>query len=146
MILLRDQSGPGSNGNKGVPRIPQSYSITGSLPSDCLVSYPGYSLWTGVLPLCRDAIGEFFRLNRLGKFSVGFYRLFSDSKARRLKRITLPSKVPFMMYSLQMWTEAFIHYRDNGIYFKFSIVISMFLYTIDVYVLRDYRRNPRRKS
>ena len=38
------QSGPGSDGNEGVPRIPQNSSITGILPSDCLVSYPGYSL------------------------------------------------------------------------------------------------------
>ena len=33
------QSGPGSNGNEGVLRIPQSSSITGTSPSDCLVSY-----------------------------------------------------------------------------------------------------------
>ena len=32
------QSGRGSNG------IPQSPSITGTSPLDCLVSYPGYSL------------------------------------------------------------------------------------------------------
>ena len=33
------QSGPVSDGNKGVLHIPQSYSITGASPSDCLVSY-----------------------------------------------------------------------------------------------------------
>ena len=33
------QSGPGSDGNKGVLHIPQSSSITGTLPSECLVSY-----------------------------------------------------------------------------------------------------------
>ena len=38
------QSGPGSNSNKGVLYIPQSSSITGTSPSDCLVSYPGHSL------------------------------------------------------------------------------------------------------
>ena len=38
------QSGPGSNGNKGVLCIPQSTSITGVSPSDCLMSYPGHSL------------------------------------------------------------------------------------------------------
>ena len=32
-------SGPGSNGNKGVLCIPQSSSITGASPLDCLVSY-----------------------------------------------------------------------------------------------------------
>ena len=34
------QSAPGSNGNEGVLRIPQSSSITSTSPSDSLVSYP----------------------------------------------------------------------------------------------------------
>ena len=42
-----DQSGPGSDGNEGVFRIPQSPSITGASPSDCLVSYPGDSSGVG---------------------------------------------------------------------------------------------------
>ena len=37
-------SRPVSNGNKRIPFIPQSSSITGASPSDCLVSYPGQSL------------------------------------------------------------------------------------------------------
>ena len=43
------QSGPGSNGNEAVLRIPQSSSITGTSPSDCLMSYTGHSLeWGGL--------------------------------------------------------------------------------------------------
>ena len=38
------QRGPGSDGNKGILRIPQSSSIIGTSPSDCLVSYLGHSL------------------------------------------------------------------------------------------------------
>ena len=38
------QSGPGSNGNEWVLHIPQKPSITGTSPSECLVSYPGNSL------------------------------------------------------------------------------------------------------
>ncbi len=38
------QSGPESEGNEGVLRIPKSSSTPGTLPSDCLVSYPGHSL------------------------------------------------------------------------------------------------------
>ena len=38
------QSGPGNDGNKEVLHIPQSFSITGTSLSDCLVSYPGHSL------------------------------------------------------------------------------------------------------
>ena len=33
------QSGSGSDGNEGVLHIPQSFSITGTSPSDCFVSY-----------------------------------------------------------------------------------------------------------
>ena len=44
-----------SNGNEEVLLIPQSTSITGASPSNCLVSYPGDSL-EAVLPLCRDAV------------------------------------------------------------------------------------------
>ena len=40
-----------SNSNEGVLRIPPSFSITGILPSECLVPYPGHSLgWGGGLP------------------------------------------------------------------------------------------------
>ena len=37
------QNGPGSDGNEGQLRIHQSSSITGTIPSDCLVSYLGHS-------------------------------------------------------------------------------------------------------
>ena len=46
-VTTPGQSGPGSDGNKGVFPIPQSPSITEASPSDCLVSYPGYSLRQG---------------------------------------------------------------------------------------------------
>ena len=39
-----DQSGPGSDGNKGGLLIPQSSSINEASPSDCFVSYPGHLL------------------------------------------------------------------------------------------------------
>ena len=38
------QSGLVSDGNGGLLRIPQSPSITGASPSDCLVLYLGHSL------------------------------------------------------------------------------------------------------
>ena len=44
------QSGPGSDGNEGVLRIPQSSSTAGTSPSDCLVSYPGHLLGGGLNP------------------------------------------------------------------------------------------------
>ena len=44
------QSGPESNGNEVVHCIPQSSSITGTSPSDCLVSYAEHSLAGGSYP------------------------------------------------------------------------------------------------
>ena len=44
------QSQPGSDVNKGVLHIPQSSRITGTSPSDCLVSYLGHSLGGGSYP------------------------------------------------------------------------------------------------
>ena len=38
------QSRPGSDDIERMFWIPQSSNITGASPSDCLVSYPGYSL------------------------------------------------------------------------------------------------------
>ena len=49
------QSGPRSNDDVGVLRIPQSSSIARVLPSDCLVLYPGHSLGKDLTPL-QEAI------------------------------------------------------------------------------------------
>ncbi len=61
MFTTLGQSGPGRNDNEGLLHIPQSSSITGASPSDCLVLYPG-----GVLLLCRDAVGVFYSPSQLG--------------------------------------------------------------------------------
>ena len=63
------QSGPGSDGTEGVLRIPQSSSITGTSPSNCLVSYTVYSLW-GILPLCRGAVSVFYSPSQLGNVKI----------------------------------------------------------------------------
>ena len=52
------QSGPKSNGNEGVLCIPQDPSITGTAPSDCLVSYPRHSLGRGLCILQRQPTGQ----------------------------------------------------------------------------------------
>ena len=63
------QSGPGSDGNEGVLNIPQSSSITGDSPSDCLVTFR--TLVKGVLPLYREAVHVFYSPNRLDKGRAG---------------------------------------------------------------------------
>ena len=40
--------------------IPQDSSITGTSPSDCLVSSPGHMFGGRVLPLCRGAVSVFY--------------------------------------------------------------------------------------
>ena len=65
------QNGPGSNGNEGVLRIPQSFSIAGISPSDCLVSYPRHSLGRVFLLLCRETVGVFYSPSWLGKRETG---------------------------------------------------------------------------
>ena len=48
-----EPSGPGSDGNEGVLRIPQSSSISEASPWDCLVSYPGTIVGGSLTPLQR---------------------------------------------------------------------------------------------
>ena len=56
------QSGLGNDDNEWLLHIPQISSITGALPSDCLMLYPG-----GGLTLCRDTVGIFYSPSRLGQ-------------------------------------------------------------------------------
>ena len=56
---LSVHSEPGNEGNNGVLRIPQSSSITGTSPWDCLMSYLGYSLVV-VLPLSIETVSVFY--------------------------------------------------------------------------------------
>ena len=51
------QSGPRSDSNNEVLRIPKISSISGTSPSDCFMSYQDNG---GVLSLCRDAVGVFY--------------------------------------------------------------------------------------
>ena len=55
------QSGPGRNGNEGVIHTPQSSSITGTLPSNCLYHIQDTHFGGGgVLPFCRGAVAVFY--------------------------------------------------------------------------------------
>ena len=58
------QSRPRSDTNEGVLNIPQSFSITGISPSDCLVSYTGQLFESGNLPLCKGAGSVFYSPSR----------------------------------------------------------------------------------
>ena len=69
--------------------IPQSSSITGTSPSDCLVSYPGHLLGV-VLLLCRGALGVFYSPSRLANIKKRSFRFASINRkltGRILKKI-----------------------------------------------------------
>ena len=52
------QSTPRSGGNEGVLHIPQSFSITGSSLSDCLVLYSGHSLAAEMQPVYSETLAD----------------------------------------------------------------------------------------
>ena len=79
-VITPDLSGPGSDGNKEVLCIPQSFSITKPSPSYCLVSYPGQSLegsypstemqsvysttpgdWAEIVVIIFNIVGNYFK-------------------------------------------------------------------------------------
>ena len=69
-VTIPGQSGPGSNGIEGVLRIPESPGITGTSPSDFLVSYLGHSLEefypsTEVQSVYSTAQADWAKLERL---------------------------------------------------------------------------------
>ena len=57
--IILDSSGPGSNGNEGILHIPLR-SWIGASTEDCLLSYPGNSLWVKVLSLYGDDSSRFY--------------------------------------------------------------------------------------
>ena len=71
-----DKLKPTYSSSEGVLRIPQSSSITGTSPSDCLVSYPGHSLG-GILPLCRGTVGVLYSPGRLSIYIRDYDIVFS---------------------------------------------------------------------
>ena len=73
------QSGPGSNGNEGVFRIPQSSSITGTSPSDCLMSYPVHSLGWDLTPQQRCSRCKNYLIS-VGNIAMWINRFLAGSK------------------------------------------------------------------
>ena len=99
------QSGPVSDANEGVLCISQSSSITEATPSDCLVSLPRHFLG-GVLPLCRDAVGVFYRPNRLGKQHLSSHAKTSwNLQSQILKELRLVDWSGWIRWLQLCWLE-----------------------------------------
>ena len=96
------QSGPESDGNEGVLRVPQSSSNTRTSSSDCLESYPVHSLGES-LPLCRYAVGVFYSPSRLGKWQIVLTFLLwkhSDLVMITIEQRWLSGKLKFWLIAL----------------------------------------------
>ena len=97
------QSGPGSNGNERVLRIPQSPSITGTSPSDCLMSYPGYLLGVGSYSFAevQSVYSTAPHLSRLGKPEKEFFTSFAPNEVVHRKEKRVKSEInTFMFYGI----------------------------------------------
>ena len=117
MPPLRVRADLGGDCNKGVLRIPRGSSITGTSPSDCLVSYPGHFLGSysstemqsvySPAPADREKIGKHendkFGLhnqpNINGKYLTGF---------------SLENSLSFLSTKLQkrkgeLWTNSYVN-------------------------------------
>ena len=103
------QSGPESAGKEEVLRIPQSSSIIGTSPSDCLVSYPGLSLKWGVLPLCRDAVGVFYSPSWLDKCTpVLVYKLLTAKMHTSVSMQVTDCRYAYLCWYASDWLQACI--------------------------------------
>ena len=114
-----DQSGPGSEGNEGVLRIPQSSSITGASASDGLVSYPGHLLVESFLR--RDTVGVFYSPSRLGHclmelpFPLALFYLHhtGDSLSVVLCIYSLNSWKYYQIYSMEFSRIQLVLYKKK---------------------------------
>ena len=86
-VTIPGRSGTGSNGNEGVLRLPQSPNITRTSSSDCLVSYPGYSLVGCLTSLQRGSLC-ILRPQLTGQMSC--YVLFWTSTHRKRMKPIIP--------------------------------------------------------
>ena len=68
MLPLWDRVDVGAMAMKGYSTFPKAPTLLESHHQICFVSYPGRSSGVGVLLLCREAVGVFHSLNRLGDF------------------------------------------------------------------------------
>ena len=120
-----------------IPRIP---SITGTSPSDCLVSYPGHLLrWGGGLPFDRSAVGVFYSPNRLGKkisciswqwFLIAFNIILTLGmmKSRKIKQIPSATKNNVIGQLLNRWKTDHADKSDTRIVPSSSCVSTTVLF------------------
>ena len=114
------QSGPGSNGNKGVLRIPPKLQHYQNLTIR-LFSVISQTLVGGVLPLCRDAINVFCITNWLGfrcfaDFALLYYNVLFRDNIRLFCFV-------FSNICLLIWVYEFCQSRLLSCYLGFFLLV-----------------------
>ena len=102
-----DQSGPGSDGNEGVLRIPQSSTISGTSPSDCLVSSED-TCWWGVGLAEKQSVYSTAPADRINsrETAIYFHQNPYTSDSKKDVRIS-------------------IRYREKNFRFKFNSILDL---------------------
>ena len=110
--ITPDQSRPGRNGNEEVLCIPQSSSITGNSPSDCLVLYSKHSLG-GVLSLSSKAVSIIYSPNWLENRVGGLSSIKSGvgDKCFNLNFVNVLRCISFMCFV----SSGTVHLRTRAI-------------------------------
>ena len=118
-----DQGGSGNDGNKGVLRIPQSYSIIEASPSDWIVSYLGHLLGE-VVPLGRYVVGVFYSPIRLAHNQIDA----TSCKEFKLDLFLSPksNKVPTSFWFSYKWK---VYFLSKFSHFKNPITSCLFFQT-----------------
>ena len=122
------------DGNEGELHIPQSFRITGTSPSDCLVSYPGHSLqgWEeGILPLCREAVGVSYSPSWLSNKSV--YGILNLLGAKSRTKLAVEST--FLFSLTPMWLG--IQYIRISLELIWGLIYSVNDFFILLVILRQ---------
>ena len=121
---IPSQSGTGSDGNKGVIRIPQSSSYTGGSSSDFLVSYPGHSLGESYPFSVKQSAYSIAPTDRASHF---FYSLSTLLKTVQ----NFPKTISYIIFFFAWWwpmveninnkklrRRIHVHWQQNLIYWK----------------------------
>ena len=118
------QSWPGSNGNEGVLRIPQSSNITGALPWLLNVIFRILVVGGGVLPLPRGAVGLFYSPSQLGCFLVNYLNNFSTFQTFNL--IVIHSQINKSNLKIHNVTYILVfkttYMRKESVIYRFKIL------------------------
>ena len=121
-----DQSGLGSNGNEGILRIPQSSSITGASPSDCLVSYKGHKLGCVSYPSAGMQLAYCTALSRLDCVRQAYIYIYTWSNHRIGEKLAVIKRRSVF---------AILTYICSITFFKHLVIVSRAPTTININVI-----------